>query len=53
MGLLPILLIAFGLTAVLALVAVALAGPSATKASTRRLQAVLATGAVILRYAPA
>jgi tight adherence protein B len=40
MSLLPILLIAFGLTAVLALVGLAFAGPSATKASTRRLEAV-------------
>jgi tight adherence protein B len=40
MSLLPILLIAFGLTATLALVALAFTGPSAAKAGTRRLEAV-------------
>lgn len=38
MDLLPILLIAFGLTASLALVAMSFSGPSATKESARRLQ---------------
>ncbi|MFA7604623.1 MAG: type II secretion system F family protein [Novosphingobium sp.] len=40
MSLVQILLVAFGLTATLALVAVAFAGPSAGKAGARRLQAV-------------
>jgi tight adherence protein B len=40
MSLLPIMLIAFGLAAAMALVGLAFAGPSAAKASTRRLEAV-------------